>query len=183
MQMTSFHEQYYANALFHSVSGSNFDNLIGILSDSNVDINPHQVEAALFAQKSPFCRGVILGDEVGLGKTIEAGLVFAQKMAEGKNKVLLIIPANARIQWKTEMLEKFYISCEILDSQAFDKCMAEGNINPFISKTPIIVSYNFAYDKADYIKAVDWDLVIIDEAHRLRNAYKPTSIIADSHAV
>lgn len=178
MQMTSFHEQYYANALFHSVSGSNFDNLIGILSDSNVDINPHQVEAALFAQKSPFCRGVILGDEVGLGKTIEAGLVFAQKMAEGKNKVLLIIPANARIQWKTEMLEKFYISCEILDSQAFDKCMAEGNINPFISKTPIIVSYNFAYDKADYIKAVDWDLVIIDEAHRLRNAYKPTSIIA-----
>lgn len=178
MQMTNFHAKYYANALFHSVSGSNLEHLIGTLSDANVDINPHQVEAALFAQKSPFCRGVILGDEVGLGKTIEAGIVFAQKMAEGKNKVLLIIPANSRRQWKAEMLEKFYISCEILDSESFDKSIDAGNQNPFVSETPLIVSYNFAYDKADYIKAVDWDLVIIDEAHRLRNAYKPTSVIA-----
>lgn len=178
MQMTNFHAKYYANALFHSVSGNNLEHLIGTLSDANVDINPHQVEAALFAQKSPFCRGVILGDEVGLGKTIEAGIVFAQMMAEGKNKVLLIIPANSRIQWKEEMLEKFYISCEILDSESFDKSVDAGNKNPFVSETPLIVSYNFAYDKADYIKAVDWDLVIIDEAHRLRNAYKPSSVIA-----
>ena len=178
MLMTGFHAKYYANALYHSVTGDRLENIIGTLADANVDINPHQVEAALFAQKSPFCRGVILGDEVGLGKTIEAGIVFAQKMAEGKRKVLLIIPANSRTQWKNEMLEKFYISCDILDSQSFNKSIDEGNINPFEAETPIIVSYNFAYEKADFIKQVNWDLVIIDEAHRLRNAYKPTSIIA-----
>ncbi len=178
MQFTEFHAKYYANALFYSVSGSHLENLIGTLSDANVDLNPHQVEAALFALKSPFCRGVILGDEVGLGKTIEAGIVFAQKIAEGKKKVLLIIPANSRTQWKNEMLEKFYISCEILDSESYKKCIEAGHENPFDSEIPLIVSYNFAYEKADLIRKIKWDLVIIDEAHRLRNAYKPTSIMA-----
>ena len=74
--------------------------LAGVMLDAQVDINPHQVEAALFAFKSPLSKGAILADEVGLGKTIEAGLVISQKWVEKKRKILIIAPANLRKQWR-----------------------------------------------------------------------------------
>jgi SNF2 family DNA or RNA helicase len=73
-----------------------FDRLSMSLFDAAVDLNPHQIEAALFALKSPLSKGVILADEVGLGKTIEAGIVLCQLWAERKRRLLVIRPASPR---------------------------------------------------------------------------------------
>lgn len=72
------------------------------LLDAQVDINPHQIEAASFAIQSPLTKGVVLADEVGLGKTIEAGIVLCQYWAERKRHLLVICPAALREQWKLE---------------------------------------------------------------------------------
>ena len=77
--------------------------------DAQVDLNPHQVDAALFAFRSPFSKGVILADEVGLGKTIEAGLVLTQRWAERRRRVIVVVPASLRKQWVQELSEKFFI--------------------------------------------------------------------------
>lgn len=152
--------------------------MVKILQDAKVDLNPHQVDAALFAFKSPFSKGAILADEVGLGKTIEAGLVISQNWAENKKKILIIVPSSLRKQWNSELLDKFYLPSVILESKSFNDYIKQGNLNPFVQDEIIITSYNFAVNKMPYIKAISWDLIIIDEAHRLRNAYKPSNKIA-----
>ena len=65
------------------------------------------MDAALFAFASPLSKGALLADEVGLGKTIEAGLVISQRWAEGKRRILIIAPSNLRKQWHQELNEKF----------------------------------------------------------------------------
>lgn len=80
------------------------------LLDAQVDLNPHQVDAALFAFRSPFSKGVILADEVGLGKTIEAGLVLTQRWAERRRRVIVVVPASLRKQWSQELAEKFFLA-------------------------------------------------------------------------
>ncbi|MDO9184142.1 MAG: SNF2-related protein, partial [Bacteriovorax sp.] len=149
------------------------------LSNAQVDLNPHQIEAALFAFRSPLSKGAILADEVGLGKTIEAGLVISQKWAERKRKMLLIVPSNLRKQWSAELQEKFFIPSTILEAKSFNQRIKEGNLNPFDQEDNIVIcSYHFARNKAPYVKQTPWDLAIIDEAHRLRNVYKPSNKIA-----
>lgn len=80
--MTPFHAKYYAYELTKNSPSDSIQKLVTSLMDAQVDLNPHQVEAALFAFRSPLSTGAILADEVGLGKTIEAGLVISQKWAE-----------------------------------------------------------------------------------------------------
>src|SRR4030042_1078082 len=111
MALTPYHAKYFAYELTGRYSSVSLQKLAASLSDAQVDLNPHQVEAALFAFRSPLSKGAILADEVGLGKTIEAGIVISQKYAERKAKDV-------------------------------------------------------------YIKQIDWDLIVIDEAHHLRNVYK-----------
>lgn len=77
------------------------------LFDACVDLNPHQIDAAAFALRNPLSKGVLLADEVGLGKTIEAGLVLCQYWAERKRRLLVICPASLRKQWSLELEEKF----------------------------------------------------------------------------
>ena len=77
------------------------------LSTARVDMNPHQVDAALFALASPLSKGVLLADEVGLGKTIEASLVIAQRWAERRRRILLIVPKSLIGQWQSELLNLF----------------------------------------------------------------------------
>ncbi len=149
-----------------------------MLSDAQVDLNPHQVEAALFAFRSPFSRGAILADEVGLGKTIEAGLLIAQNWAERKRRLLVIVPANLRKQWSQELADKFFLPSVILETRSFNESIRAGNLNPFQQDAIIICSYQFARNKEPYLRQTAWDLVVIDEAHRLRNVYKPTNKIA-----
>jgi len=143
-----------------------------------LDLNPHQIEAALFAFRSPLSNGAILADEVGLGKTIEAGLVLSQKWAERKRKILIITPANLRKQWNLELLDKFFLPSLILEAKNFKQIIASGNFNPFVSDAIVLCSYQFARSKESYIAGVTWDLVVVDEAHRLRNVYKPQNKIA-----
>lgn len=162
------------------ISSNNFEKLVGTLSDAQVDLNPHQIEAALFAFKTPFSKGIIIADEVGLGKTISSGIVIAQKWAEQKRKILIIVPANLRKQWQIELDEKFYLSSIILDGDYFKQCLKSGFKNPFIQNEIIITSYHFANTKAEYISTINWDMVVIDEAHKLRNVHKTDNVIARS---
>lgn len=99
----------YAFELTKKCSARTSEKLAVSLMDAQVDLNPHQIEAALFALKSPLSRGVLLADEVGLGKTIEAGLLLSQKWAERKRKILIIAPANLRKQWSQELQDKFFL--------------------------------------------------------------------------
>lgn len=155
------------------------ESLASTLVDSQVDLNPHQVEAALFACANPLSRGVILADEVGLGKTIEAGLVISQRWAERRRRILIIVPANLRKQWHQELQDKFNLQGILLEAKSFNTLKKNGSPNPFKDASgPIICSYQFAKVKATEIKAVDWDLVVLDEAHRLRNVYKTSNVIA-----
>ena len=123
--------------------------------------------------------GAILADEVGLGKTIEAGLIISQLWAERKRRILIILPAALREQWGRELLEKFFIASIILESKNFNQLIKQGSENPFDQvDTIVLCSYHFARAKATDILKVPWDLVVVDEAHRLRNVYRKDNKIA-----
>ena len=116
MQLTPYHAKCYAHELTRRCPADSVGRLAGALVDAQVDLNPHQVDAALFAFGSPLSKGAILADEVGLGKTIEAGLVISQRWAERKRRVLVITPSNLRKQWHQELSEKFFLPCRILET-------------------------------------------------------------------
>lgn len=178
MNLTDFHAKYFAHELTKRCASDSIEKLVSVLADAQVDLNPHQVEAALFAFRSPFSKGAILADEVGLGKTIEAGLLLAQKWAERRRRLLVIVPANLRKQWSQELADKFYLPSVILETRSFNEAVRAGNLNPFQLDAIIICSYHFARNKEPYLRQTRWDLVVIDEAHRLRNVYKNSSKIA-----
>lgn len=177
--LTPHQSLYYAWLLTRRQAGDSVESLASTLVDSQVDLNPHQVEAALFACANPLSRGVILADEVGLGKTIEAGLVISQRWAERRRRILIIVPANLRKQWHQELQDKFNLQGVLLEAKSYNTLRKQDHRNPFQGATgPVICSYQFAKAKAEDIKAVDWDLVVLDEAHRLRNVYKTSNVIA-----
>jgi len=180
MTLLALHQrQYYAWLLTRRAAGDTVESLASTLVDSQVDLNPHQVDAALFACKNPLSRGVILADEVGLGKTIEAGLVISQRWAERHRRILIIVPANLRKQWHQELQDKFGLQGLILETRNYNSLRKLDNQTPFLHTAgPVICSYQFARAKAEDIKAIDWNLVVLDEAHRLRNVYKASNVIA-----
>lgn len=179
MRITAHHAKYYAYELTKRSSSDSLEKLTATLSNAQVDLNPHQIEAALFAFRSPLSKGAILADEVGLGKTIEAGLVISQKWAERKRKMILIVPSSLRKQWQQELQEKFFIPSVILEAKSFNQKVKEGNLNPFNQDDAVVIcSYHFARNKAPYLKQTPWDLAIFDEAHKLRNVYKTSNKIA-----
>jgi SNF2 family DNA or RNA helicase len=177
--LTPYQSQYYAWLLTRRAASDSVESLASTLVDSQVDLNPHQVEAALFACTNPLSRGVILADEVGLGKTIEAGLVISQRWAERRRRLLIIVPANLRKQWHQELQDKFNLQSLILEAKNYNTIRKQENQNPFLMPSgPVICSYQFAKAKAADIKDINWDLVVLDEAHRLRNVYKTSNVIA-----
>lgn len=180
MNITPYHTKLFAHELTRRCPSDDVEKLAGALVDAQVDLNPHQIDAALFAFKSPLSKGALLADEVGLGKTIEAGLVISQKWAERRHKILVITPSNLRKQWHQELAEKFFLACRILETKSYNEAIKQGNFRPFDAPEIIICSYHFARGKAADINAIRWDLVVIDEAHRLRNVYKPSNVIANT---
>ena len=180
--ITPFHAKHLAHALTRRCPSDSVQKLAASLADAQVDLNPHQIDAALFAFRSPLSKGAILADEVGLGKTIEAGILLSQRWAERKRKLLVIVPANLRKQWHQELADKFFLPATILETRTFnEQVRKQGNLNPFDQPDTIIIcSYHFARSKDAYIRKVAWNLVVIDEAHRLRNVYKQTNRIANA---
>lgn len=179
MQHTYYNSKYWANALTLKGSPGEIGSLTRSISNARLDLNPHQIDAALFALRSPLSNGVILADEVGLGKTIEAGIAIAQRWAERKRRILLIVPASLRKQWQQELESKFYLPTIILDSKICKQLQKEGQSHPLNQNSAIVIcSYHFASSRRQEIKAIPWDLAVIDEAHRLRNVYKTSSKLA-----
>ena len=178
--ITDYQAKYFAHELTRRLPANDIGKFTASLQDAQVDMNPHQVEAALFAFQSPLSKGALLADEVGLGKTIEAGIIISQKWAERKRKLLIICPANLRKQWNQELSDKFFIPSTVLESQSFNKLKKQGKRNPFDQEQIILASFQFIRSKEEFVRMIDWDLVIIDEAHRLRNVYKPKNKIANA---
>lgn len=173
MAYTPYQTKYFAWELSKKRNASDEDKFTRVLSEAKVDLNPHQVEAALFAFRSPLSMGAILADEVGLGKTIEAALVISQHWAERKRHILIISPATLRKQWSVELEDKFYLPSIILEKKLFNQILNNTYKNPFDTTNNIVIcSYPFARKNIEHISRVDWDLVVIDEAHALRNVYR-----------
>ena len=170
--LTRFHQRIAAESLT-ARSGSGASRLAPALAHSAVDLNPHQIEAAAFALASLATGGAVLADEVGLGKTVEAGLVLAQLAAEGKPRAVILVPASLRAQWRDELRDKFGLEAEVVDG---DSCRAAEKAglrtNPFDTGGIVIASHPFAAMRAAELERVAWDVAVIDEAHRLRNAYR-----------
>src|SRR6185312_2463507 len=152
MTGTAYHAKYFAHELTKRCASDSVEKLATALSNAQVDLNPHQIEAALFAFRSPLSKGAILADEVGLGKTIEAGILLAQRWAERRRRLLVICPANLRKQWSQELVDKFYLPSVILETRTFNEAVKRGNLNPFQQSGVIICSYQFARSKEPYVR-------------------------------
>ena len=163
---------YWANKISLQKSAGQAERLSSLLAQSTIDLNPHQLHATLFAFNSPLSRGAILADEVGLGKTIEAGLVASQLWLEGKRRILIIVPASLRTQWQEELEVHFNLPSTIVDKNYFDAQINSGAPTPLTIEGIFIVSLPFVYRRIGLVESQPWDLVIIDEAHKLRRVYR-----------
>lgn len=173
--ITDHQAKYFAHELTIQHAANDVDRLSQSLFDASVDLNPHQINAALFALNNPLNKGVVLADEVGLGKTIEAGLVLSQYWAERKRKLLIICPASLRRQWAQELQDKFNLPSQILDAKTWKNLQKQGVHNPLADRRVVIMSYHYAARLEEPLLTVPWDLVVIDEAHKLRNAHRASN--------
>ena len=101
--------------------------------------------------------------------------MLSQKWAENKRRILIITPASLRKQWSQELQEKFYLPSLLLESKSYKQAQKQGSHNPFEQPEIIICSYQFAARMVEDLMLVRWDLVVMDEAHRVRNVYKTGS--------
>src|SRR5687768_12738530 len=178
--ITEYHAKYYAYELTKRCPSDSLEKLAGAVASAQVDLNPHQVDAALFAFYSPLSKGALLADEVGLGKTIEAGLVISQRWAEHKRRILIITPSNLRKQWFQELTEKFFLPCRILESRSYRAAVKGGQDRPLEGSDIALCSSRYHRTPAVAVRAAPWDRVAIVEARRARNVHKPTNISANT---
>ena len=178
-KVSNYQAKYFAYALTRE-GGQGVERLQQSLLNATVDLNPHQVEAALFALRSPISSGALLADEVGLGKTIEAGLVMCQLWAERKRRILVVCPASLRKQWQCELEDKFNLPCEVVDAKAARQLQNDGFANPYTKPAVLISSYPFAAKNAENLRNVQWDVVVMDEAHKLRNSYRESNKVGQA---
>lgn len=170
---SDYQAKYIAHELERVYANDDVAKLSGLMFDAQIIPTPHQIDAALFALNSPMARGIILADEVGLGKTIEAGIVIMQYYSERKRKILIIAPSSLRQQWAQELQEKFNLPATVVDS----KWMKAKRT---IEKDGIyICSYEFANRHSTRLSN-GWNLLVLDEAHKLRNFYNNQKGIASA---
>lgn len=170
--MSQLAKRYLSEKINSHKAAGNLARLSSVLAKSTIDLNPHQIQAALYAFNSPLSRGAILADEVGLGKTIEAGIILAQLWAEGKHRILIMCPSSLRKQWQDEILTKFGLESEVWDGPSYLARVNTGEKIPLTYDGIFIVSYQFAYSHLQLVERQPWSVVIIDEAHRFRRVYR-----------
>jgi SNF2 family DNA or RNA helicase len=169
-----FSLNYYANSLLLKGKREDlmtFDDLKG-----KITIFPHQIKTALIYLNEMNGR-LLIADEVGLGKTIEAGIILKELIARNEvKKVLVLCPASLTLQWQEEMRDKFRLHFEINKS-----------VHHWIRENLIIASIDTAklLKHMQQIELIQWDLLLIDEAHKLKNkstkAYKSMEKIRATH--
>lgn len=174
---TAYHAKYFAHELTCRHASDSVERISQSLFDAKVDLNPHQIDAALFALKNPLQQGVLLADEVGLGKTIEAALILSQYWAERRRRLIIVCPAALRKQWAQELADKFALPAKIVDASSIKSSdlPTQMYLSSLAAKQVLIMSYHFAAKLADDLITVPWDLVIVDEAHKLRNAHRTSN--------
>lgn len=142
-----------------------------LANESHIDPNPHQFNAFCAAIDAIKTGGIVLADEVGLGKTIEAGLVLRYMRESGAKKILIVLPASLRKQWELELEDKFDLKPAILDRLTLEHD-AENWHERLANKQNfqiVITSYDYSSKLMKRFPDVKWDFLIIDEAHNLRN--------------
>ena len=146
------------------------------LLDANIELNPHQINAFCAALQALKTGGIVLADEVGLGKTIEAGLVLKYVLESGAKRVLIALPASLRKQWELELEEKFKLESVILDRLTVEKESREwrNRLSDTSEVRIVITSYDYSSKLMKRFPEVKWDFIIIDEAHNLRNVFHGT---------
>ena len=146
------------------------------LLNTEIEMNPHQINAFIAAIHALKTGGLVLADEVGLGKTIEAGLVLKYVLDTGAKRVLIALPATLRKQWEVELDEKFNLKATILDRLTVEKDYygTKTWIEDPKAARIIITSYDYASKLMKRFPSVKWDFLIIDEAHNLRNVFHGT---------
>lgn len=155
--MHSFNRRIIAEDLVRARRADERERYAATQRQARIDPNPHQIDAVIFALRRLREGGCILADEVGLGKTIEAGLVIAQSRAEGRHRVLLVVPKSLIGQWQNELLNLFGI-------------LARETRENFIAPGVYLVGREFAGSEqgaAAIAAAPPFDLVVIDEAHEI----------------
>ena len=173
MITSDYQAKYIAHELERVYANDDVAKLSGLMFDAQIIPTPHQIDAALFALNSPTARGIIMADEVGLGKTIEAGIVIMQYYSERKRKILIITPSSLRQQWAQELQEKFNLPATVVDAKWIKSKRT-------IEKDGIyICSYEFANRHSEKLSN-GWDLLVLDEAHKLRNFYNNQKGIASA---
>ena len=160
--------------LFHSYYTSY---QIKCITNSRLNLMPHQINVTHRLSEEHFPR-ILLADEVGLGKTIEAGIYMKEMMARNlAEKILIIVPASLVQQWKFELENKFHIRFTIYDGKKVKELERNGYYksgdllrNPFYYDNLIICSLQFARSRKyiELLSRISWDIVIFDEAHHLR---------------
>ena len=137
------------------------------LAGPRIDLIPHQLYIADEVSRRHAPR-VLLADEVGLGKTIEAGLILHRLLLTGRaERALILVPASLTHQWLVELLRRFALEVTLLDEQ---QSLAHGDANPFEAGQLVLASQDWLFANAhrqQQAKACDWDLLIVDEAHHL----------------
>jgi ATP-dependent helicase HepA len=135
-----------------------------------IQLLPHQLYIA-HEIANRYAPRVLLADEVGLGKTIEAGLIIHQQLITGRaNRVLIAVPDSLLHQWLVEMLRRFNLFFTIVDEERSLALVESGSENPFESAQLVLCSMSFLSGHADRLEqaaAADWDLLVVDEAHHL----------------
>jgi superfamily II DNA or RNA helicase len=157
MTLHAFNKRILAEDLMRVRRADDRERYAASQRQARIDPNPHQIDAVIFALRRLREGGCILADEVGLGKTIEAGLVIAQSRAEGAQRVLLIVPKSLIGQWQNELANLFAIQ-------------AQDNHSNFVAPGVYLVGREFAGSErgsAALGSVPPFDLVVIDEAHEI----------------
>ncbi len=157
----------------HQSQKSDLKGLLG----GRASLIPHQLHIAEEVGKR-FAPRVLLSDEVGLGKTIEAGMIIHQQLVSGRaSRVLIVVPENLQHQWLVEMLRRFNLKFSIFDDERCTEAYADA-ANPFDTEQLILTSLEFITKKKKWFEQAtlaDWDMLVVDEAHHLQWSQKKSS--------